>query len=170
MATEQGVLQALWGEVKPAVEARGEEAVRGCVALVRRHKTAEALAQFAEALSLPPADERAAMAALARRTVGASPQEPLSPPALRRWLWKAAVTADARRWATCRLLLDDPLPDRIWLFRERGWKFYRWTGTRFLGTPLAAVLEEVAAGRHTAAETLLSLSVGGETLANPIIL
>jgi hypothetical protein len=167
MATEQGILQALWGEVRPAVEARSEELLRSCVAPVNRHKTAAALARFAEVLAQPATREAEVLAGIARRALdGDSIQQPGGPETVV-GLWQALVRRAPERWATCRLFLDDPQPDRIWLFRRGGWVFYRWDGARFAGFSLPQVRERVAAGHISAADAMLELPVGGTAFANP---
>lgn len=169
MATEQGILQALWGEVRPAVEARSEDSVRRCVALVNRHKTGEALARFAETLAQPPAREAEVLAGISRRALGECPAPNAEGPGARLGLWQELTRSAPDRWATCRLFLDAPLLDRIWLFRRGVWVFYRWDGARFAGFSLPQVREGVAAGRLSAADALLELHVGGTAFANPKI-
>lgn len=170
MATEQGILQALWGEVRPAVEARSEDLVRPCVALVNRHKTEAALARFAEVLAKPTAREDEVLSGIARRILGEDPVPSKGGPEARTTLWQALVRLDPGRWATCRLFLDDPMPDRIWLFRRGVWVFYRWDGTRFAGFSLDQVQERISAGHLSSADAMLDLRVGGATFAHPKVL
>jgi|WetSurMetagenome_2_1015567.scaffolds.fasta_scaffold09633_6 hypothetical protein len=169
MATEQGILQALWGEVRPAVEARSEDFVRRCVALVNRHKTGEALTRFAETLAQPTTREAEVLAGISRRALGGCLAPDAGSPEARARLWQELTHRAPERWTTCRLFLDDPLPDRVWLFRRGVWVFYRWDGDRFAGFSLPQVREGVAAGRLSAVETMLELRVGGLTFANPKI-
>jgi hypothetical protein len=167
MATEQGILQALWGEVRPAVEARSEDLVRSCVAPVNRHKTDAALARFAEVLAQPATREAEVLAGIARRALDGVSGQPPGGPQTRSGLWQSLVQRNPERWATCRLFLDDPQPDRIWLFRRGVWVFYRWDGARFAGFSLEQVRDLVAAGHLSAADAMLELRVGGTTFANP---
>jgi hypothetical protein len=167
MATEQGILQALWGEVRPAVEARSEDLVRPCVALVNRRKTPEALARFAEVLAQPAARETEVLSGISRRALGEELVRASGSRETRVALWRALVGHAPGRWATCRLFLDDPLPDRIWLLRRGVWVFYRWDGNRFAGFSRPQVRERVASGRLSAADALLDLRVGGAAFTNP---
>ena len=167
MATEQGILQALWGEIRPAIEARAGALVQPYVALVNRHKTPEALLKFREALSAPPAQEAYALTGLIARAGVPAPAPGLARRDLRRWVWDALVRSDPQRWGNCRLFLDDPLPDRIWLLRRGEWVFYRWSGERFVGTILAQIRRQVEAGLLSADESMLTISVGGVSLPNP---
>jgi hypothetical protein len=167
MATEQGILQALWGEIRPAVEARTGALVRPFVALVNRHKTAEALLKFRETLSAPPAQEGFALSGLIARSGISAPPPGLALCDLRCWVWDALLRSDPQRWGNCRLFLDDPLPDRVWLLRRGEWVFYRWSGERFVGTILAQMRSQVEAGLLSADESMLTISVGGVSLPNP---
>jgi hypothetical protein len=167
MATEQGILQALWGEIRQAVEARTGALVRPFVALVNRHKTAEALLKLAEALSAPPTREEYALSGLIARSGIPAPSQDLSPSDLRCRVWEALLRSDPQRWGNCRLFLDDPLPDRIWLLRKGVWVLYRWVGDRFVGTPLSQVRTQVEAGQFSRMETMLTTSVSGVALPNP---
>jgi hypothetical protein len=167
MATEQGILQALWGEIRPAVEARAGAEVRPFVALVNRHKTAEVLLRFSEALSAPPNQEGYALTGLIARSGIPAPSRDVPEPGLRAQVWEALVQSDPQRWGNCRLFLDDPLPDRIWLLRKGVWVLYRWAGDRFVGTPLSQVRGQVEAGQFSGMETMLTISVSGVALPNP---
>ncbi len=166
MATEQGILQALWGEVRPAIETRSSDLVRPCVALINRHKTAEALSRFAEVLALPAERELEVLASLSRRALGRRAPNP-NGNAARAGLWRDLVAAAPERWANCRVFLDEPLPDRVWLLRRGSWILYRWDGTRFAGASLDQVRERVSAGRLGAADAMLSVRVYGVELPNP---
>lgn len=166
MATEQGILQALWGEVRPAVEARSEALVRPCVALINRHKTEAALARIAEVLASPADREREVWQGIARRALGLELPDP-GGNAPRAGLWRDLVAAAPARWANCRLFLDEPLPDRLWLPRRGSWILYRWDGTRFAGASLDQVRERVSAGRLGAVDAMLSVRVCGVELPNP---
>jgi hypothetical protein len=167
MATEQGILQALWGEIRPAVEARTGALVRPFVALLNRHKTQEALLNFRKALSAPPAQEAYALSGLIARS-GISPP-PLGLPLsdCRCQVWDALVRSNPQRWGNCRLFLDDPLPDRIWLVRRGAWVLYRWSGERFVGTPLPQMRGQVEAGQISEGAAMLTISVSGAALPNP---
>lgn len=167
MATEQGILQALWGEVRPAVEARAGAEVKPFVALVNRHKTAEALFKFREALLAPPNQEGYALSGLVARSGVPAPPRDLPVRELRGQVWEALVRSNPQRWGNCRLFLDEPFPDRIWLLRKGVWVLYRWTGERFAGIPIAQVRGQVEAGNLTAGEAMLTLSVTGVSLPNP---
>jgi hypothetical protein len=169
MATEQGILQALWGEVRPAVEARSLELVRPCIALINRRKTGAALERFADILAQPPEREAAVLSELSERLLGTTVAIASDETARRRKLWAAFVARAPARWATCRLFLDRPLPDRIWLERHGRWILYRWAGTRFLGTPLATILQEASTGAISREDAMLTVSVGGVTQTNPAL-
>lgn len=171
MATEHGILQALWGEVRPAVEARIGTDVRRFVAVLKRRKTVELLALMAETLAGPAGQETEALQSLAKRALGPGAKGlPADAPSLRRIIWSELRERSDPRWANCRLLLDDPLPDRIWLFRHGRWIFYRWLAGRFIGATVAQVEEEVNAGKLSAAEAMLILGVGGAACPNPKLL
>jgi len=167
MATEQGILQALWGEIRPAVEARAGGLVKPFVALVNRHKTADALLKFREALSAAPAREEYALSGLIARSGIPAPAPNLALCDLRCRLWDALLRSDPQRWGNCRLFLDDPLPDRIWLLRKGVWVFYRWVGERFVGTPLSQLRGQVEAGQFSERAAMLTISVSGVALPNP---
>ncbi len=171
MATEHGILQALWGEVRPAVEARAGTDVRRFVAVLKRRKTADLLALMAETLAGPSVQEAEVLRSLAKRALGPGAKGlPTDAPSLRRTIWSELRERSDPRWANCRLLLDDPLPDRVWLFRHGRWIFYRWLAGRFSGATVAQVEEEVDAGKLSAAEAMLILGVGGTAYPNPKLL
>lgn len=167
MATEHGILQALWGEIRPAVEARTGALVKPFVALVNRHKTPEALLKFRDALSAPPAQEEYALSGLIARSGISAPPPDLPLTDFRLRVWDALVRSDPQRWGNCRLFLDDPLPDRIWLLRKGVWVLYRWAGGRFDGTVLPQVRGQVKAGQLSEGAAMLTISVSGVTLPNP---
>ncbi len=167
MATERGVLQALWGEVRAAVEARHGLELRPFVALVNRHKTADALLRFHETLLAPPDLEEQALSGLLRRAGIASPPPELPESELRGYVWTSLLRANPQRWGNCRLFLDEPSPDRVWLLRKGEWVFYRWRGNRFAGTILSQVRRQVEAGLLTEAEAMLTVSVDRISLPNP---
>ncbi len=168
MATQHGVLQALWGEVRPAVEARVGETVRPYVALVNRHKATEALALFQKTLSSPATAQREALLSFARRALGGGLEDTdVNADALRTLIWGQLMGHRALQWANCRLLLDEPFVDRVWLLRGGRWVFYRWTGDAFVGTSLADVRTTAAVGRLSEAEAMLTVSVCGQSYPNP---
>ncbi len=168
MATQKGVLQALWGEVRPAVEARRPDECRHLVRLVNRGKAGEAIARWTAALLDPCTREGAVLERLARRyglDPGGSPDG--GSDAARARLLEAARRKPAPALLNSRLLLDDPLPDRVWLLRGGGWKLYVFDGTRFAGVPLEAALESVRTRKAEPGALLLELRVSGRTLPNP---
>jgi len=167
MATEQGILQALWGEMRAAVEARHGLELRPFVSLVNRHRTAEALLRFGETLLAPPKLEEQALSGLIRRAGIPPPPRGLPENGLRGFVWDSLLESNPQRWGNCRLFLDEPLHDRVWLLRKREWVFYRWRGDRFVGTILAQVRSQVDAGLLTAGEAMLTISVSGASLPNP---
>lgn len=168
MATQHGVLQALWGEVRPAVEARVGAAVRPYVALVNRHKPGEALALFQRTISSPATDQREALLSVARRISGSGLDTTgADADALQAFIWGKVMDHTALRWANCRLLLDEPFVDRLWLLRRGRWVFFRWTGEAFVGTSLTDVQAAVSAGRLSEAEAMLTVSVCGRSHPNP---
>ena len=167
MATEQGILQALWGEMRAAMEARNGLELRPFVGLVNRHKTVEALLRFRETLVKPANLEEQALAGLLRRAGISPPPRDLPPLGLRGYVWDALLRSSPQRWGNCRLFLDEPLPDRIWLLRRGEWVFYRWSGERFVGTILAQMRSQVESGLLSAGEAMLTVTVGGVPLPNP---
>ena len=168
MATQHGVLQALWGEVRPAVEARVGTAVRPYITLVNRHKPAEALALFQKTLSSPATSQREALLSLAHRALcGGLDTSDADADTLRAMIWERVIDQGTPQWANCRLLLDEPYVDRVWLLRGGRWVFYRWTGDAFVGTSLADVRTAVEGCRVSEAEAMLTVSVCSRSYINP---
>lgn len=167
MATEQGILQALWGEMRAAMEARNGLELRPFVALVNRHKTVEALLRFRETLLKTPNLEEQALFGLLRRAGIPLPPRDLPALGLRGYVWDSLIQSSPQRWGNCRLFLDEPLPDRIWLLRRGERVFYRWNGERFVGTILAQMRSQVEAGLLSSGEAMLTISMNGVPLPNP---
>lgn len=168
MATQTGILQALWAEVRPAVEARDPSAAGVLARLVNRGKCAEALAAMRAILEMPAGNELQALAWIARRLgLPAEAAGGRAPAELRERIWQRLSSAPLPSLLNCRLLLDEPMPDRVWLHRHGSWIFYAWEGGRFQGRPLDRVRR--AAGRDTrlASAFLLQVSVNGRLYLNP---
>jgi hypothetical protein len=168
MATQTGILQALWAEVRPAVEARDPAAARSLARLVGRGKCPEAIETWRQILKEPPGQEAQALLWTARRAQLPRDEGTAGDPAsLRQEIWERVVSARLPVLMNCRLLLDDPHPDRVWLHRHGDWILYRWDGHRFLGTPLPRVLREAAGSAERRQEALLDVSVSGRVRLNP---
>jgi hypothetical protein len=168
MATLKGVLQCLWAEVRPAVEARRPDLWRPMARLVNRGKAAEAIAQWTKVLEEPPVLEEEVLRRLARRHAVALPAPGSSTPAaIRRVLWSECLASRVPGLLNCRLLLDDPMPDRVWLHRRGSWVLYRFDGARFPGIPLARAQALVDEGRGGPEELLLVVRADGALLPNP---
>ncbi len=168
MATQTGILQALWAEVRPAVEARDPSAAQALARLVNRGKCGEALSEWRRVLDSPAVREAEALHWIARRaSLSVTVGTPEDRAGLREAILERAISAQAHSLMNCRLLLDDPLPDRVWLRRHGAWILYLWKGERFEGLRLehARRLADADAARQV--DLLLLLSVNGRLLANP---
>lgn len=168
MATLKGILQSLWGEVRPAVEARRPDLCRELARMVNRGKAAEALAQWASVLEGPPHREEEVLRRLARRYGVELPLPGArSLQDLRRQFWAECVQRPVPTLLNCRLLFDDPLPDRIWLHRSGAWILYRFDGARFPGMPLSQARARAEEGCADPAELMLVVPMDGELHPNP---
>jgi hypothetical protein len=168
MATETGVLQALWAEVRPAIEARDPALCRPLSKLVNRGKSAEALQRFREALDLPPNRElevlRRIAAMLGSEGLIAHHAQPLE---VRSLVWEEVLKKQRPVLMNCRVFFDEPFPDRLWLQRRGRWILYRWDGARMGGTCLEEVRAKVAEDRNFAKALLVEVSVCGKPFVNP---
>jgi len=168
MATQKGILQALWGEVRPAVEARRPDLCRSLVRLVNRGRAIEAIALWTSALAERPEFETQALGRLARRHGVDLPEDAAADTRRARTALRTeAFDRPIPALQNCRLLMDGPHADRIWLHRGGSWKLYRFDGARFLGTPLSRVEAEVEAGGFDPADCLMELRLEGRACPNP---
>lgn len=167
VATDTGVLQALWSEVKPAVEARDARLCKGLSRLVNRGKAAEAIGRWSEVLEAPPSPTAEVWQRLARdlslRLSEASPDVAVLKPLF----WGEVLRQRPPSLLNCRLFLDDGMADSVWLRRHGAWVFYRWTGLRFLGTPLDPLLGAVDSGTADPNDLMLRLRISGVDHPNP---
>lgn len=168
MATETGVLQALWAEVRPAVEARDPALCRPISRLVNRGKSAEALRRFEEVLDLPPTREGEALSRVAALLGAEGLISGLSHPSqIKLRLWTEVTGSRRPVLLNCRLFFDEPYSDRIWLQRHGRWILYRWDGARMAGTSLAGIRAKVAADPTSEGELLMVVSVCQQPFQNP---
>lgn len=167
MATDTGVLQALWSEVKPAVEARDAGLCKGLSRLVNRGKAAEAMGRWSEVLEAPPSPTAEVWQRLARRLSLRLDEASHDVAELKPLFWGEVLRQMPPSLLNCRLLLDDAMADSVWLHRHGAWVYYRWTGLRFLGTPLDPLLKTVDSGTADPRDFMLRLVVCGVDHPNP---
>ncbi len=167
MATDTGVLQALWSEVRPAVEARDPSLCKPLSRMVNRGKAAEAIARWTEVLEGPPSPTAVVWDRMARDLALHPSDAPRGSDELRNLLWREVLLQKPPALLNCRLLLDEAYLDSVWLRRHGSWIFYRWNGLRFLGTPLDPLLHTVDVGAAAATDYMLQLRVCGTDYPNP---
>jgi hypothetical protein len=168
MATDAGILQALWHELKPAIEARAQTLDKRLIRMVSKGKAAEAIPAFADLLQAPVTNAAAAIRWVETSAgIRTDIAEVSDFHAVRQMVWQEIIESRCEPLYNCRLFFDEPYPERIWLFRHGSWILYRWSGERFTGARLREVLEKVEKDAGCRLQSLLDVKVCGKVYPNP---